>query len=124
MLAGVAYVVIGRLFPAPAANVRAWRMAAWIVSLAIFAGQIFYEIRRVRSSARSCALHVATGVAMGAFGLAVAGTIHSLSTSSTIRPVWIISLVAWPAITAVPAFFVALGAAVLLRRFLELKDQS
>jgi hypothetical protein len=42
--------------------------------------------------------------------------IHSLSTASAFRPVWLLALVAWPAITAVPAFLVALVVAAMLPR--------
>jgi hypothetical protein len=61
-------------------------------------------------------LHVAVAVAIGAFLLAVAGMIHSLSTASGIRPTWLVALVAWPAFTAAPAFLVALMAGVVLAR--------
>lgn len=116
ILLGVVYFVVGRLFALPTNNVHAWRLAAWIVSGVVYAAHIGYEHFRLRSSPRLTALHVAVAVAIGAIGLAVAGMIHSLSTASAIRPAWLLALVAWPAITALPAFFVALGVAAMLRR--------
>jgi hypothetical protein len=116
LLVGVVYFLIGRGFAAPVTNVQAWRLAAWMLSGVAYATHIWYEHFRLRNPPRSAALHVAAGVAIGAFGLAVAGMIHSLSTTSSIRPVWFLALVAWPAFTAVPAFLGALVAAVILRR--------
>jgi lysylphosphatidylglycerol synthetase-like protein (DUF2156 family) len=122
LLFGVVYFVIGRAFAVPVNNVHVWRLAAWIISGIAYATHIWYEHSRLRNSPRSAALHVAVGVAIGAFGLAVAGMIHSLSTTSSIRPVWFLALVAWPAITAVPAFLGALVAAAILRRLPQSAD--
>jgi hypothetical protein len=61
-------------------------------------------------------VHVAVAVAIGAFGLAVAGMIYSLSTPAGFRPIWLFALVALPVVTGVPAFLVALVIATLLRR--------
>jgi hypothetical protein len=116
LLAGAAYILIGRLFPQPAAHLQAWRLAAWIASAIIFAAHIGYERFVVRGSPRSIALHTATAVAIGGLGLAIAGMRHSISTGAGVRPIWVIALVAWPAITAVPAFFVAFIAGQVLRR--------
>jgi lysylphosphatidylglycerol synthetase-like protein (DUF2156 family) len=116
LLVGVVYFLIGRAFAAPVTNVHAWRLAAWMLSGVAYATHIWYEHFRLRNSPRSIALHAAAGVAIGAFALAVAGMIHSLSTTSSIRPVWFLALVAWPAFTAVPAFLGAFVAAAILRR--------
>jgi hypothetical protein len=61
-------------------------------------------------------VHVAAGVALGAFGLAVGANIHELSAGSTSqhRHLLLLSLGIWPVVTAVPAFLVALGANVVL----------
>lgn len=117
LLAGAIYLLIGRLFAQPSENVRAWRLAAWLLGGVVFAIHIWYEHFRLRSSHRVTALHVAAAVAIGAFGLAVAGMMHSLSAVSTIRPVWFLALLLWPAVTGVPAFLVALVIAALLSRF-------
>ena len=71
---------------------------------------------KLRNSPRGTAWHVALAVAIGAFGLAVAGMIRSLPTGTGTRPLWLLALVLWPAITAVPAFLVAWIAAVVLAR--------
>jgi hypothetical protein len=116
LLFGVAYFLIGRLFALPANHVRIWRLAAWMVSGGAYAAHIGYEHFRLRNSPRLTALHVAVGVGIGAFALAVAGMIHSLSTASAIRPTWLLALVIWPAVTAVPAFCGALVAGAMLQR--------
>ena len=116
LLAGVAYILIGRLFPQPAVHLQAWRLAAWIASAIVFTAHIGYERFIARGSPRIIALHTATAVAIGALGLAIAGMSHSMSTGAGFRPIWIVALVAWPAITAIPAFFVALVAGQVLKR--------
>jgi lysylphosphatidylglycerol synthetase-like protein (DUF2156 family) len=116
LLFGAAYFLIGRLFALPTDHVQAWRIAAWLVSGAAYAAHIWYEHFRLRNSPRLTAVHVAVAVAIGAFGLAVAGMIHSLSTASAIRPAWLLALVIWPAVTAVPAFLGALVAGAVLAR--------
>ena len=117
LLAGAIYLLIGRLFTQPSENVRAWRLAAWVISGVVYSIHIWYEHFRLGSFHRVTALHVAAGVAIGAFGLAVAGMLHSLSTVSTIRPVWFLALLLWPAVTGVPAFLLALVIAALLTHF-------
>jgi hypothetical protein len=116
LLVGVVYVLIGRLFALPTDHVRVWRLAAWVVSGAAYAAHIGYEHFRLRNSPRVTALHVALAVAIGAIGLVVAGMMYSLSTTSVIRPAWLLALVIWPAVTAVPAFLVALVAGAVLAR--------
>ena len=115
-LLGVVYFAIGRGFAAPPNHVQAWRLAAWLVSGIVYATHIWYEHSRLRSPPRVLAAHVALAVAIGAFGLAVAGMIHSLSTASSIRPAWLLALVLWPTFTAIPAFLGALVAAAILSR--------
>ena len=116
LLVGVVYLVVGRLFAAPTNHAHAWRLAAWAVSAAAYAAHIWYEHFRLRNSPRVVAFHAALAVAIGAFALAAAGMIHSLSTTSTIRPAWLLALVAWPAVTAVPAFLCALVIGTVLAR--------
>lgn len=117
LLVGVFYLLIGRVFALPANHVHIWRLAAWMISAGAYAAHIGYEHFKLRSSPRRTALHVAAAVAIGAFALAVAGMIHSLSTTSVIRPVWLLALVLWPVFTAVPALLGAFAAAALLSRF-------
>jgi hypothetical protein len=93
-----------------------------MVSGVAYAAHIGYEHFKLCSSPRSTAVHVAVAVAIGAFALAAAGMIHSLSTASTIRPVWLLALVIWPAVTAVPAFLGALVAGAVLQRLPQNAD--
>ena len=93
-----------------------WRLAAWVVSGAVYAAHIWYEHFALRNLTRTTALHVAIAVAIGGFGLAVAGMTRSLYTTSQIRPGWVLALLLWPALTAVPAFLVALAVAAVLPR--------
>ena len=116
LLFGVAYFLIGRVFTLPANHVHVWRLAAWIVSGGVYATHIWYEHFRLRNSPRLAALHVAVAVAVGAIALAGAGMIHSMSTASVIRPAWLLALVIWPAVTAVPAFLGAFVATAMLPR--------
>ena len=116
LLAGAAYLVIGRVFALPTNLVQFWRLAAWVVSGAVFATHIGYEHFRLRHSPRATASHAALAAAIGAFGLAVAAAIHKLMISSALEPKWLIALVAFPLITAVPAFVVALAVAAVLAR--------
>jgi uncharacterized membrane protein YgdD (TMEM256/DUF423 family) len=68
----------------------------------------------LRSSLRTTALHAALAVGLGAFGLAVAATLHAQRTNHHFPA---IALVIWPVATALPAFVVALAAAAVLSRW-------
>ena len=116
VLLGVGYALVGILFALPATHAQAWRLAAWAVSGVGFAAHIVYERIRLKSAPVRSALHVALAAAIGAFGLAVGANIHELSAVpiSQHRPMLLLSLGLWPAITAVPAFLVALGASAVL----------
>jgi hypothetical protein len=121
VLLGIVYALVGILFALPTSDVRAWRLAAWAVSAVGYAAHIAYERFRLRNSPASAALHVALAAALGAFGLAVGANVHSLFAGSVNRhrQLLLLSLAIWPVITALPAFLVALGASVVLRRVLE-----
>ena len=95
----------------------AWRWAAWGVSAIAFGAHIVYEQMRLRSSPRITALHVSAAVGLGAFGLAVAANVHALTVSPH-QPslILVLSLLIWPVMTALPAFVVALVAAILFAR--------
>lgn len=94
-----------------------WRWAAWIVSAVAFGAHIVYEQIRVRSSPRITALRVASAAGLGAFGLAVAANVHAQTVSQREHSLALaLSLAIWPVITALPAFVVALVAAMLLAR--------
>jgi hypothetical protein len=119
ILLGVVYLVVGLTFGALAGvssnQMRvAWRLSAWLISGAAFAAHIGHEHFRLRNSPATLAVHVALAVGLGAFGLAVAANIHAQRSGSTHQGALALALVAWPLLTAVPAFVVALGAAALL----------
>ena len=116
LLVGVVYVMVGRLFAAPTSHAHAWRLAAWLVSAIAYAAHIAYEHFRRRESPRLMAVHVAVAVAIGGLGLAIVGMVHSLSNTSAVRPAWLLALVLWPAVTALPAFVVALVVGAVLAR--------
>jgi hypothetical protein len=111
LIVALLYLVIGIVFAALAREAGvAWRLAAWVVSAALFAAHIGYEYARLRRPPRTTALHASLAVALGAFGLAVAATVHAVATGS-LRGAFAIALVAWPILTGVPAYLVALAAA-------------
>ena len=118
LLVGVIYLIIGRI-PTWGPNLRFWRLAAWMASLIVFIAHLLFEHRRLRSSVRQMALHAATAVAVGAFSLALYGMIRSPS-GAGVSLKWLLALVAWPAFTAIPAFFAALVAGLLLHRLAPL----
>jgi len=119
ILVGVAYGVIGIVFAAlaDADHVRLWRLAAWVVSAALYAAHIGYEHYGLDSAPRATALHVAGAAALGAFALAVAANVHSLF-AATPGPQsrLLLAFAAFPVITAPPAFLVALAVAAALAR--------
>ena len=116
LLIGVVYFLIGRGFALPADQLGVWRLAAWVASAAVAAAHIGYEHFRLNNSPRATALHAAIAVAFGAFALALAANIHDLGSASGYRPRMLIALVAWPLLTAVPAFLVAFAVAAVLAR--------
>ena len=120
ILVAVAYVAIGIVFAALAADanrVRLWRLAAWVASAAVAAAHIGYEHYRVGSSPRPAALHAAGAVGLGAFGLALAANVHWLFAGTHGQRPPLLALPVWPVITAVPAFLGALAVAAVLARF-------
>ena len=76
---GLAYLVIGIATAALAGSAQSvetrnlWRLAAWLLSLVVFVGQLVHEHLRLRSSPLRAALHCAAAVALGALLLAAAG---------------------------------------------------
>ena len=91
-----------------------WNRLGFLISAVAFALHIAYEHFRIRSSSVLNATHVSTAVALGAFALAVNANIHGYRVGSNNRRLLAFALVAWPAITAIPAFVVALAIAALL----------
>jgi hypothetical protein len=121
IILGVVYFVVGFVFaalanPTVSDQVRVkWRLAAWMVSAAVYAVHIGYEHFRLGSSPLATALHAAIAVAIGAFLLAAAATVHAMMVPSH-APYWrfLLALVLWPILTALPAFLVALTLAAVL----------
>ena len=91
-----------------------WRLSAFVISAVVFAAHIAYEHFRLRNTARPTAWHASLAVAFGAFALALAANIHDLGSAPGYRHRMLIALVAWPALTAIPAFVVALVLAAIL----------
>lgn len=114
---GILYGVVGIVFALPANDARVWRLAAWAVSGALYAIHIGLENFRYGNRALAAASHIAAAVAVGGFVLASAATIHRLATISP-TPYWkfLVALVAWPLITATPAFVAALLMSMVLER--------
>lgn len=114
LVAGGLYFLIGFGFAAFARwstlglSASTWNRLAFMFSAIIFGAHIIYEHTRADSPPRKTAWHISLGVALGAFGLALAANIHDLGSPAGYRPRMSIALAAWPLITAVPAFFVAL----------------
>ena len=120
ILLGVLYAVIGIVsstFAGWSASDQmrgTWRLLAFLTSGVVFAVHVGYEHFRLRNSLLISASHTAMAVAVGAFALAVAANIHDLGSASGYRPRMLIAFVAWPLLTAIPAFLVALVAAAVL----------
>jgi hypothetical protein len=123
LFVGVLYCVAGIVFGGLAGRagshqmVVAWRWAAWAVSAVAFGAHIIYEQVRLRSPSRITAFRVASAAGLGAFGLAVAANVHTLTTPAQRTSLMLgLSLAIWPIITALPAFVVAWISAKLLER--------
>jgi uncharacterized protein (DUF486 family) len=120
MVLGAAYFVFGVAFAAFASwsgssSMReTWNRLGFLASAIAFGVHIGYEHFRLRNSPLITASHVSTAVALGAFALAVKANIHGLRVGASNQRLLLFALVAWPAITAVPAFVVALVAAAAL----------
>ena len=91
-----------------------WNRLGFLISVVAFALHIVYEHFRLRSSPLITATHVSIAVALGALALAVNANIHGYRVGSSNKRLLAIALVAWPAITAIPAFVVALVTASVL----------
>lgn len=117
VLLGAVYFVFGVAFAAfarwAASNSmhETWNRLGFLASAVAFALHLGYEHFRLRTSPLITASHVAMAVALGAFALAVSANIHGYRVGSINKGLLAFALVAWPAITAIPAFVVALVAA-------------
>ena len=126
LLLAAAYLLIGIVFAAFSdwATTNAmrlmWRRLAWLVSGVGFAAHIAYGEFRLGNSPRMTAVHASIAAGLGAGLLAVAANLHEWMAASSYRPSIAIALVAWPLLTVVPAFVVALIAAAGLNRWRRL----
>jgi uncharacterized protein YggT (Ycf19 family) len=123
LLFAAAYLLIGLAFAAFSdwatsnATHLMWRRLAWLVSGVGFAAHIAWGHFRLGNAPRTTAMHVSFAAALGAFGLAVAANGHEFMAASRYRPSIAIALLAWPLLTLIPAFVVAMIAAALLNRW-------
>lgn len=114
LLIGALYFLIGAGFSAFArwdtsiATHETWNRLAFLLSGFLFLIHLGHEHFRLRHSPQIIATHVAIAVAIGAFGLALMANIHDLSSPSGYRTRMLVALLAWPLLTSVPAFTVAL----------------
>lgn len=122
LLVGIAYLVAGFGFSWVAGMASTEqsrfgsRLAAWVVSAIVFGIHISHEHFRMRNRPVVGALHVALAVAMGAFLLALAAVANSMLNAPVVSRLLFIALIAWPAITAIPAFIVAFATTTALKR--------
>lgn len=120
LLLGAVYFLFGIAFAAFASRSGSsslreiWNRLGFVASAIAFAVHIGYEHFRLRNSALIIASHVSMAVALGAFALAVSANVHGYRVGSSNKGLLAFALVAWPAITAIPAFVVALVAAAVL----------
>ena len=114
---GAVYFVFGVAFAAFASwsasnSMRVtWNRLGFLASVVAFALHIGYEHFRLRNSPLITTSHVSLAVALGAFALAVRANVHGYRVGTSNQRLLAFALVAWPAITAVPAFVAALVAA-------------
>ena len=115
-LDGIVFGKFAGLSKSPA-MVFIWRLAAWVTSAVLFAGNIWYEYYRLKNAPFKTALHVSLASALGAFGLAVAANIHAQFVQTANQIMLALSLIIWPLLTMVPAFIVAFVITSLLQYF-------
>jgi hypothetical protein len=88
-------------------EVKGWRLAAWLLGFGVF-GIHFVSERHRHQRALGVAVRVALAVALGAFGLAVFGPVRTHWGESSQLRLAAFSLIAWPLLTGLPAFLLAL----------------
>ena len=120
IIAGILYLIIAMGSSALAGTAASsqmqyvWRLSAFVMSGLVLTAHIAYEHFRLRSATRTTAWHASLGVAFGALALALAANIHDVGSAAGYRPRMLIAFVAWPLLTAVPAFVVSLVVAAVL----------
>ena len=107
---GVAFAFIDSPF-----GVRFWRLAAWAGSAVVFGVHFVYEQRRQSPPLRT-AWHLTFAVALGAFVLAVWVLAYGSVTGARRSALAPFALVLFPLFSGVPAFVIALVAAVVTNK--------
>jgi Na+/H+ antiporter NhaC len=129
LLAGVAYVVIGMGTATLAAHaasptgVTRWRLAAFLLSFVVFGIHFLVERKRHRHR-RTSAMTLALGVALGALGVAAFGPMRAHWADPSRLKLVMLSLIAWPILTGVPAFVVALIGGLVADRLLARRHRT
>ncbi|HEX8942854.1 MAG TPA: hypothetical protein VF785_06915 [Gemmatimonadaceae bacterium] len=124
LVVAIAYIVIGIGTAGLARSAHsietrnAWRLSAWVLSFIAFASHVAYERLRPDSTNVGAARHAASAVALGAFALAIEGPAASHWGAVDFWRTAALSVVLWPVLTGVPAFFGALVASSVLGRLL------
>ena len=85
----------------------AWRLAAWLISAAIFARHVRHEYAGLDNPPATAAWRAALAVALGAFAVAVVAYARSRMADSPHRPMLLLALLTWPILTGVVAYVVA-----------------
>jgi len=120
LLLGASYFILGVGFATLAswsasnADRVTWNRLGFLISAVAFTLHIAYEHFRLRSSPLTTAWHVSIAVALGALALAINANVHGYRVGSSNTRLLAFALVAWPLITAVPAFAAALVTAAVL----------
>lgn len=114
LVAGIIYVTIGIV----TATLNAPRLLAWVLSGAVFLGHAIVVRPRDRRSVLGAAMHVALGAAAGAFLLALLGPVRSHWGEPNHARLILLSIVAWPLLTGLPAFAVALAVEHFIARMI------
>ena len=114
LVAGIVYVTIGVV----TATLDAPRLVAWVLSGAVFLGHAIVARPRDGRSLVSAAMHVALGAAVGAFLLALVGPVRSHWAEPNHARLLLLSIVAWPLLTGLPAFAVALAVEHFIARMI------
>lgn len=104
-------------------TVKAWRLAAWLLSLVVFIAHLAVERRR-RLRSVSVARYVSGAVALGAMGVAALGPLRAHWGEPDRIRLALLSIVAWPILTGVPAFLVALTIGLVLDRVAQRPSDS
>jgi uncharacterized protein (DUF486 family) len=121
LLLGALYFIVNfassRLgaWPVTSSMAKTWNRLGFLISAVAFVLHIGYEHFRLNNPPRTTASHTAFAVALGAFGLAVAANLHGYLVSSTNQRSLAFALVAWPMLTGLPAFLIALICTSVLR---------